>query len=91
MPHSMGYADRCKIALMATGGPTPDFLNPEKNATKEPRSLAPWIIAGIVVLLVLGVILVRSHHGAAAQSGRSRTGAARSLCREPAHLQSQDE
>ena len=48
---------------MATGGPTPEFLNPEKNATKEPRSLAPWIIAGIVVLLVLGVILVRSHHG----------------------------
>ncbi len=59
----MGYAGRCRIALMATGGPTPDFLNPEKKATKEPRSLAPWIIAGIVVLLVLGVILVRSHHG----------------------------
>jgi hypothetical protein len=46
---------------MATSGQTPEFLSPDKN-TREPRSLAPWIIAGIVVLLVLGVFLVRGHH-----------------------------
>jgi len=53
---------RCKIALMATGGQTPDFLSPDKKAA-EPRPKAPWIIAGVAVLLVLGVVLVWSHHG----------------------------
>ncbi|HTY83802.1 MAG TPA: DUF2393 family protein [Silvibacterium sp.] len=47
---------------MATGGQTPDFLSPD-NKAKEPRSLAPWIIAGTVVLLALGIFLLRSHHG----------------------------
>lgn len=53
---------------MATGGQTPDFLSPDKKAAREPRSLAPWIIAGIVVLLVLGIFLARSHRASPANS-----------------------
>ena len=48
---------------MASNGQTPDFLSTDKNAAKEPRSIVPWIIAGMVVLLVLGVFLFRGHHG----------------------------
>jgi hypothetical protein len=48
---------------MASSGQTPEFLSPDKKAAGEPRSLLPWVIAGIVVLLVLGIILVRGHHG----------------------------
>jgi len=47
---------------MAASGPPPDFLSPESKAAKEPRALAPWIIAGIVVLLILGIFLARGHH-----------------------------
>jgi Protein of unknown function (DUF2393) len=50
---------------MAASGETPEFLNPDKKAPKESRSLAPWIIAGVVVLLGLGVFLILSHHGPA--------------------------
>ena len=48
---------------MATGGPIPEFLSPEKKTPPEPRSILPWILAGVVVLIVLGIFLVRGHHG----------------------------
>ncbi len=54
---------------MATGGQTPDFLSPNTNAAKESRSLLPWIIAGVVVLLVLGIFLARGHHAPPANPG----------------------
>jgi hypothetical protein len=54
---------------MATGGQTPEFLSPDKTAAKEPRPVAPWVIAGIVVLLVLGVFLARGHHAPPANPG----------------------
>jgi Protein of unknown function (DUF2393) len=54
---------------MANSGQTPEFLSPESKAAKEPRSLAPWIIAGLVVLLVIGVFLARGHHGPPANPG----------------------
>jgi hypothetical protein len=54
---------------MATGGQAPDFLSPNANSAKEPRPLAPWIIAGIAVLVILGIFLVRSHHGPPANPG----------------------
>jgi hypothetical protein len=54
---------------MATGGQTPDFLSPNNNAAREPRAVAPWIIAGIVVLLVLGIFLARGHHAPPANPG----------------------
>jgi hypothetical protein len=47
---------------MAASGQTPEFLSPDKKSS-EPRSFAPWIIAGIAVLLVLGFFLLRGHHG----------------------------
>ena len=59
----MGYSNRCRIALMASSGQTPDFLSPDKKSTREPRAIVPWVIAGIVVLVILGFFLVRSHHG----------------------------
>ena len=59
----MRSAGRCRIALMAASGQTPEFLSPDKKSASEPRAIAPWIIAGIVVLLVLGIFLARSHHG----------------------------
>ncbi len=35
----------------------------------EPRSLLPWIISGVVVLLVLGVLLLAGRHTAPANPG----------------------
>jgi len=54
---------------MATGGQTPNFLSPNPNAAREPRSLAPWIVAAIVVLLILGIFLARGHHAPPANPG----------------------
>ena len=54
---------------MAKSGQTPDFLSPDKKSAREPRSMLPWVIAGIVVLLVLGIFLVRGHHGPPANPG----------------------
>jgi hypothetical protein len=54
---------------MATGGQTPDFLTPNPNAAREPRAVAPWVIAGIVVLVILGIFLARGHHAPPANPG----------------------
>jgi hypothetical protein len=54
---------------MATGGQTPEFLNPDKQTAREPRTVLPWVIAGIVVLVILGVFLARGHHGPAPNPG----------------------
>jgi len=48
---------------MASSGQAPDFLSPNDKTAREPRSVLPWVIAGIVVLLVLGFFLARGHHG----------------------------
>jgi hypothetical protein len=48
---------------MASSGQAPEFLSPDKKAGSEPRSLLPWVIAGVFVLVLLGVILIRGHHG----------------------------
>jgi hypothetical protein len=48
---------------MASSGQTPDFLSPDKKASSEPRSALPWVIAGIAILLVLGIFLALAHHG----------------------------
>lgn len=44
---------------MANGADPSGFLNPGSPA-KEPRSYAPWAIAGIVVALIVAVILLTS-------------------------------
>ena len=46
---------------MATGdSQNSSFLNPNGNQAKEPRAVAPWIAAGAVVLIVIGVLLLFS-------------------------------
>jgi hypothetical protein len=60
---------------MAASGQPPEFLSPDKKSN-EPRSFAPWIIAGIVVLLVLGFFLIRGHHGAPPNPGGAGLGPA---------------
>jgi len=44
---------------MASGDQQSSFLSPADEAAKEPRSKAPWIIAGAVVLLaIIGMALL---------------------------------
>ncbi|GGG97083.1 DUF2393 family protein [Silvibacterium dinghuense] len=54
---------------MASGDPQNSFLSPVDQAAKEPRSLAPWIIAGVFILLVVAGLLVMSHHAQPANPG----------------------
>jgi hypothetical protein len=54
---------------MASGERQTDFLSPADQAAKEPRSLAPWIIAGGVVLVVLIGMIVLGHHSKPANPG----------------------
>ncbi|HTW61631.1 MAG TPA: hypothetical protein VMD55_07450, partial [Terracidiphilus sp.] len=56
---------------MASSGQTPDFLSPDKNAARERRSPLPWVIAGIAVLLALGIFLLLGHHGPPPNPGGS--------------------
>jgi len=46
------------------------------ESQKEPRSLLPWIIAGVVVLVVIGVLMVSSHRGQPANPGGAGLAAA---------------
>ncbi len=39
------------------------------GSTPEPRSLLPWVISGVAVLLVLGVLLLAGRHQAPANPG----------------------
>src|ERR1700741_5688372 len=48
---------------MASSGQTPDFLSPNEKTGRAPRSVLPWVIAGIAILLVLGIFLALGHHG----------------------------
>ena len=44
-------------------------LDPARSREVEPRSFLPWIIAGVVVLVVLGMLLVAGRHKAPANPG----------------------
>jgi Protein of unknown function (DUF2393) len=57
----------CKIALMASGEDQTNFLNP--GPPKEPRSFLPWGIAGAVVAIILGVLLVTGRRPAPSNPG----------------------
>jgi uncharacterized protein DUF2393 len=46
------------------------FLS-EKKTEPEGRSWLPWVIAGVVVVVVLGVILFSSHHDRASRQAES--------------------
>jgi hypothetical protein len=65
---------RCKIALMASPqdpnpAPQSGFLSPTDQAAKEPRSLTPWIIAGVFIVLVVGGLILASRHARPANPG----------------------
>lgn len=45
------------------------YSNGEPGREPEPRSLLPWIVSGVVVLLVLVVLLVAGRHKAPANPG----------------------
>ncbi len=38
------------------------MFRPERAEARESRSVLPWIIAGIVVLAVIGILIAVSHH-----------------------------
>jgi hypothetical protein len=39
------------------------MFQPPSAQTREARSTLPWVIAGVVVLLVLGIIVALGHRG----------------------------
>ena len=45
------------------------MFSPPGPAEREPRSPLPWVVAGILVLLVLAVLVVLGHHAAPANPG----------------------
>jgi hypothetical protein len=45
------------------------MFEPPRPADREPRSALPWVIAGGLVMLALGVVIALSHHGAAPNPG----------------------
>jgi hypothetical protein len=55
---------------MAPGESQTSFLNPGNQAAKEPRNIVPWVLAGIVVVIIAGVLLfLGSYHKAPANPG----------------------
>ncbi len=61
---------------MASGEQQSGFLSSNGGAAKEPRSVVPWILAGIVVAAVLGVLLFVGHRSAPANPGGAGLAAA---------------
>jgi len=54
---------------MSAGGPEPGMFSPHGPEEREPRSTLPWVIAGGVVLIVLGLIVAFGHRNAPANPG----------------------
>lgn len=54
---------------MSTPPSGPGLFEPAKPPEKDPRSTLPWVIAGGVVLLVLGLIVGLNHRAAPANPG----------------------
>jgi hypothetical protein len=54
---------------MSASGPQPGMFPPERPAAREPRSLAPWIVAGVVILAILGAIIALTRPSAPANPG----------------------
>lgn len=52
---------------MSEGSKQPGFINP--GPAREPRSVAPWIIAGAVVAVILVVLIIAGRRQGAANPG----------------------
>jgi hypothetical protein len=59
----------CTIAGMSSPGPQPGMFQPPPTGTREARSTLPWVIAGGVVLVVLGVIVALGHRAQPSNPG----------------------
>lgn len=54
---------------MSASGPQPGMFPPDRPVAREPRSLVPWIVSGVVILVILAAIIVLSRHPAPANPG----------------------
>jgi hypothetical protein len=54
---------------MSASGPQPGMFPPERPAPREPRSLVPWIVSGLVILAILAAIIVFTRQPAPANPG----------------------
>lgn len=63
---------------MASGNQSSGLFNRKDSESREKQSILPWIVAGVVVLLVLGVFLIPKH-----QSGDYNPGGADLAAADP--------
>lgn len=54
---------------MSTPGTNPGLFQPPPPAAREPRSTLPWIIAGGLVIIAIGVLVTLSHRAQPANPG----------------------
>jgi hypothetical protein len=54
---------------MSTPGSEPGLFQPQRPASREPRSTLPWLIAGGFVIVVIGVLVALSHRSQPANPG----------------------
>lgn len=54
---------------MSAPGSEPGLFSPDPSATREPRSPVPWIIAGAIVLVVLGAVVFLGRRSQPANPG----------------------
>ncbi|HTV82540.1 MAG TPA: DUF2393 family protein [Acidobacteriaceae bacterium] len=54
---------------MSPSGPQPGMFPSERSAVRDSRSPLPWIIAGVVVLAILGAIIAFTHQPPPANPG----------------------
>lgn len=67
-PDAGGEAGRT-IGSMSTPGTNPGLFQPPQPAAREPRSTLPWIIAGGLVIVVIGVLVTLSHRSQPSNPG----------------------
>lgn len=54
---------------MASSDQQSGFLSPVDQAAREPRSLTPWIIAGVVVVLAIAGLMLAGHRAKPSNPG----------------------
>lgn len=54
---------------MSASGSPPGMFEPRKAEEHEPRSVVPWVIAGCIVLIVIGALIAFSHHAEPSNPG----------------------
>lgn len=57
------------IGSMSPAGSEPGLFQPPQPASREPRSSLPWVIAGGVVIVVIGIVVLLGHRSAPTNPG----------------------